>query len=430
MRNALIGLILAGCSAAPIVPSATRATGLELEPIGGLGLFADERARAHVMLSDALSSLDAGLIPLEVTAQAWALAAEGRNPFTGAVCGKSLSPHEARKRWGSALGVTGTVSTHVWCAADGGCELSVYGRPLDDDANDRFTLVAPVPRTGEALTAFASAVTNLAPPAPSEGSGGILGGMGGSSPVQEEDRLDVRIWHADNRERTQLDDTKDGFPSLTVGQVQACLTGTDSALQVQIEVTNTGLVSRCEGEPSEEPRGAKCVCEQLQRIPPAGWLAGRRWGVTLRVDRRDQLTGDRRFVLSGSWNTYLSRVQVPGEKYPRFKPKVEDPSIDSWTPGSSRLAIGCFANAFTAAGHVNSRWAVWFDGAGQPTKVLEQKGFPPLSKELKECVSVALRTAQSPCPSRAGLWAMADLRVSARDPNAPPATFKDLLESR
>jgi hypothetical protein len=33
-----------------------------------------------------------------------------------------------------------------------------------------------------------------------------------------------------------------------------------------------------------------------------------------------------------------------------------------------------------------------------------------------------LMTAQAPCPARGNLWAMADLHVTLRDPNAPPET--------
>ena len=145
------------------------------------------------------------------------------------------------------------------------------------------------------------------------------------------------------------------------------------------------------------------------------------------VERKDQLTGDGKLVLTGYWNTRLQRVDVPGQKYPRVEPKVEDPSIEAWTPGSRRLATDCLANAFSAPGTINSRWAVWFDGVGRPTKVVEQKGFAPLQPEVAACVSRALHTAQAPCPSRAELWAMANLSVSARDPNAPAKGLNDLL---
>lgn len=132
-------------------------------------------------------------------------------------------------------------------------------------------------------------------------------------------------------------------------------------------------------------------------------------------------------MLRGSWRKYLQRVKGQGDEPPRFKVKVEDPSIEAWSTGPDRLAVGCFTNAFPQPGKLDSRWAVWFDGAGRPTRILEQKGYPPLPKELADCVARALRTAQAPCPSRAGLWAMADLRVSASDPNAPQPSLMDVL---
>lgn len=436
MRHALLGLlILTGCSSAPVTPapppSAVRA-GLEIEPVSGLGLFADERARSRVLISQAIAARDAGVLPFEVIDRAWALAAEGRNPLDGAACGKRLVEYQARKRWGAALGVTGTVGSNVWCAKDGGCELSVYGRPLDDDAEARFHLVAPLPLEGDALEALASATARLAPPPASEGGGmGLLGGLGGAQPIQEEDRLEVRVWPADHRDRTKLADEANALPSLTLAQVQTCTSGNDTHLRVLIEVSATGAITRCEGDESDEPAASSCLCGQLQRGAAAPALFGKRWSMSASIDRKDQLTSDRRFVLTGWWNTYLQRVKGEAEKFPRYRPKVEDPSIDDWSPGSARLAAGCFANAFTGPGKFDSRWAVWFDGAGRPTKVLEQKGFPPLPKELADCVVRALKTSQSPCPSRAGLWAMADLHVNARDPNAAPLSgLKELFEKK
>jgi hypothetical protein len=435
MRHALLALVLAGCTAAPVTPAApasTLRTGFEIEPVGGLGLFSDERARSQQVLSQLLTSRDAGVIPLEVTERAWALAAEGRNPLTGAACGRSLPNWSARKRWGPQLGVTGTVRSQVWCESDGGCVLSVSGSPLDaDDEEERFRLVAPIARTGEALSVLSSAALQLAPP-PERGGGGLgmIGGTRGNQAIQDQDLLIMRLWPADHRDRTRVDDSAAGFPSLTVGQVLTCLSANDSSVQVLAEVDAAGVLARCEGEFSESPEEASCLCGQLRRSASADWLKGKRWSVSARVDRRDQLTSDRRLVLSGSWNTYLHRVNVPGQKYPRFAPKVEDPSIEAWSVGPTRLALGCFVNAFPQAGALSTRWAVWFDGAGRPIKTAEQKGFPALPKDVAECVSNALRTAQSPCPSRPGLWAMADLRVSARDPNAPQPSLNEVLKPK
>ncbi|MDP2269441.1 MAG: hypothetical protein Q8K32_01845 [Archangium sp.] len=433
MRTPLLGLFFVGCTAAPLLPTAPASPpkGLEVEAVHGLGLFSDERARAQVMLAEALAQRDAGVFPLETVQRAWALAAEGRNPFSGASCGKGLSSWGARKRWGRALGVTGSVSAHVGCDEDGGCGLSVYGRTLDDDANDRFTLVAPLAANALALSAFATSLGQLAPPPPSDQSGaGGLGMIGGSmgAPIQEEDRVKVRVWPADQRNRMAVPDAQSSFPGFTVAQLQSCLSANDPGIDLLLEVTPGGSLGRCEGTESEDVTQASCACGQLQRLAPAAWMSGQRWNVGFTLVRRDQTTADRRLVLSGYWNTYLERYQVEGQKYPRFKPKVQDPSIEDWSPGAPRLATGCFVNAFTEAGSLNSRWALWFDAVGRPTKVLEQKGYPPLHKELADCVARALRTAQSPCPSRAGLWAMADLRISARDPNAPPASLKDVLK--
>lgn len=424
MRLALLGLIFCGCSAAPVVtspPLSAPVAGLDVEAVSGLGLFADERIRSQELLSAALLARDAGVLPLEVTRRAWKLAAEGRNPLTGAECGKPLYPYEARKRWGRALGVTGSVGSYVGCERDGGaCELSVYGRPLEDEETDRLRLIAPIAKEGDALTALAASVTQLAAPPPREGGGDLLGGLGMSSPIQHEDRLVVRVSAADFRDGVHVDKSQVAFPALTLQHAQAC---TDDSVQLLIEVASTGALTRCEGDDPE----SSCACGQLQRVAPAPWLAGRRWSVSVSIDRKDQLTSDGKLVLSGYWNTYVQRVDVPGQKYPLFKPKVEDPSIDGWTAGSSRLATDCFASAFTAPGTITSRWAVWFDAVGRPTKIVEQKGFAPLAADVAACVTRALRTAQAPCPSRTGLWAMAHFSVTARDPNAPQKSLKDLL---
>jgi hypothetical protein len=434
MRFVLAGVMVLGCVAAPVVPTVRAPTGgLDVEATSGLGLFADEREQSRALVASALAARDAGLAPIELTARAWALAAQGKNPLTGVACGQPLGASEARKRWGEALGITGSVSSQVWCELDGGCALTLYGRPLDDSAGERFTLVAPLSARGGPLDALSAALPRLAPPPAAErGAGGGLGLVSGkavSTPLQEEDRLDVRVWNAD-RDRIPLEEAQrhQGFTALTVEQVQACVSGTDSRVSLLLEVSTAGTIARCEGDVSEDASAASCACGQLMKVAAAPWLAGKRWSVTLDIDRRDQTTSDRRFVLTGWWNTRIERVTVPGQKYPRFRPRVEDSSIEAWTPGQARLAAGCFRDAFTEPGRLTSRWAVWFDGAGQPTRALEQKGFPPLGADVAACVSRALRTAQAPCPSRAGLWAMADLQVTARDPNATPVPLTDLMK--
>ena len=328
------------------MPSAAPAARLEVEAISGLGLFADERAQSQALLAAALSARDAGVVPPEVTAKAWALAAEGRNPLTGAACGSPLGPWQARKRWGPALGIGGSVNGHVWCHDDGGCELNVHGGPIEGPAGPRFHLEAPITREGAALTALGPALSQLVPPAPDDtlGVGGLLGSMGGAQPLQDDDKLDVSVSVADQRGRGAQDQRRhDAFPALTVEQVLACLPPGGSRLSLLIEVSASGPLSRCEGEPGAESTAARCACGQLQKTTGAPWLSGRRWDVNLDVDRRDQTSADRRLVITGSWNTYIERVQTAGEKYPHFKTRVEDPSIEAWTPGASRLATGCFA---------------------------------------------------------------------------------------
>ena len=425
MRLAFLGLLLCGCTVAPVASSAPvsrPASGWDVEPVSGLGLFADEDARGQELVFAELSTRDAGVVPLEVTRRAWKLAREGKNPLTGAECGKPLYPFQARQRWGLALGVTGTFASYASCERDGGCELKVYGRPLKEEEGPGGELAAPLAREGNAMTALASAVSRLAPPPTSEGGGSdLLGGLAGSSsPVRTEDRLVVRAWPADARARNQGNDEQAPFPTLTLQHVQTC---TDDSALLLIEVAANGALTRCEGEEPEAP----CACGQLQRLAPASWLSGQRWSVSVRIEHKDQLTSDGKLVLSAYWNTYLQRVDVPGQKYPHYEPKVEDPSISAWSTGSHRLATDCFANSFSSPGSINSRWAVWFDGVGRPTKVVEQKGFALLPKETAACVKRALMLAQAPCPSRAGLWAMANLSVTARDPSAPPKGLNDLL---
>ena len=234
MRTPLLGLILVGCTAAPPMPTAPALPpkGLDVEAVHGLGLFSEERLRAQAMLAQALAQRDAGVLPVEPLHRAWALAAEGRNPLTGDTWGKGLPLWGARRRWGPALGVTGSVSANVFCADDGGCDLAVYGRPLDDDADDRFTLVAPVATKGAAFDAFATAVGQLAPPPPRDpNGGGGLGMLGGSSgsPLQEEDRLRVRAWSGDRRDGKEVSDAQSSFPGFTVAHLQSCLSANESS---------------------------------------------------------------------------------------------------------------------------------------------------------------------------------------------------------
>src|SRR3990167_8547033 len=117
--------------------------------------------------------------------------------------------------------------------------------------------------------------------------GGLLGGLGTSAPIQHEDRLEVSVWPADSRDGTRVDKAQVPFPALTLQHAQAC---TDESVQLLVEISSSGALTRCEGEEAE----ASCACGQLQRVAPAAWLAGKRWTVSVRIDRRDQLTRDRK----------------------------------------------------------------------------------------------------------------------------------------
>lgn len=434
MRRFALGLALAvaGCtttSPSP-APPAPRGPRYDVEPVSGLGFFADERERSRQLLSAGLAQRGLDTAPVELE-RAWALAAEGKSPLTGQDCGKPLSRYAARKRWGTALGVDAVAAGHVWCGADGGCELSVSGGPVDGEG-DRFRWLAPIAREGDAFASLQASVARLAPPPADELGGGglgLLGGLAGPQPIQREDRLEVSAWLADERAPERRAPTP-ALEGLTVEQVSACLSPGDDSLGVLVDVRGDASLGRCEGAESEPPAAAACACALLAKAKPAAVLAGARWTVNLRVDRRDQLTQDGKLVLVGWWRTYLERYRVAGDKYPRFRPKVEHPSIADWTAPTSRLTAACFTGAFAAPGRLNTRWAVWFDSRGRPTRIVEQKGFPPLAKDVAACVSESLKTSQAPCPARANLWAMADFSVEARDPSAPVPPLSDLLEKK
>lgn len=416
-------LLLAGCASPAVAPRGSAAPpppAVDVEPVGGLGLFRGERRQTQELLAKAVQARGFDVVPLEVSARAWANAAEGRHPLTGAACGMPMPSWTARERWGSTLGLDGHATGHVWCEDDGGCTLSVTVRALSGPPRAQWE--APLERTGEVMQSLGTAMTKLAPPPPDEGMGGLgLGSLGGSQPIQKEDLLEVSVYGADARSRRSLEREAQqrAFPGLSVALVLACLPPLSDSVSVLAEVDGAGRVVRCEGESDVERSEATCACGQLQRVSAAPALENARWDVHLRVDRRDLLTADQRLMLTGYWNTYLDQVKDPGEQRPHFKVKVQDPSLEHWTPGSWRLAAGCFTSAFDGPKRLGSRWAVWFDGFGRPVKAVEQKGYPPLPPEVSTCVQRALMTAQAPCPARAGLWAMADFSVNARDPAAP-----------
>ncbi|MEW6434677.1 MAG: hypothetical protein AB1730_24530 [Myxococcota bacterium] len=139
--------VAAGCSSAPPPPPGPPAPRYDVEPVSGLGFFRDERERSEALLAQALRAHGIEPAPAALSAKAWALAAAGKSLLTGQDCGRPLSRAEARRRWAAVLGLAGSASGHVWCGGDGGCELSMYGSPVDDDG-ERLRLVAPLSARG------------------------------------------------------------------------------------------------------------------------------------------------------------------------------------------------------------------------------------------------------------------------------------------
>lgn len=133
MRFVFFAPLLVACAAAPVTPKAAAAPALswDVEAVSGLGLFAEERAQSRVALSEALRKLGKPTADAALVDRAWALAGAGKNPLTGATCGRPLTPYEARKRWGRALGLVGYTSASVWCPKDQPCELNVYANTLE-----------------------------------------------------------------------------------------------------------------------------------------------------------------------------------------------------------------------------------------------------------------------------------------------------------
>jgi hypothetical protein len=394
--------------------------GFDVRPVEGLGLFNDERAKSRELISAELRRRGVPLVDQPSLDRALALAAEGRHPLTGAVCGKRLHPYDAVRRWAEALHLTGVANSSVWCSPEKPCELSVYSSSLAPGVTG-LQLKTVFDAEGPALVALEKALPTLAAP-PKAGGGDLFGSLGSrNAPVQVDDLLVTRASRADQRDRRSPREVKDAFPQLTVAAVSSCLAPNDDGASVLAEFDATGRLARCQHGGAEEASVTACLCGRLEGLGPQSTFAGSRWSTSFHIDRRDKLNRDGRLVLSASWNTWTRPKVTPGEKFPRFEERVEDPSLRGWSPGSSRLVAGCFEGR-TEPGRVSSRWAVWFDEQGRATKVAEQKGWPPLEVDVAKCVSRLLMTAQAPCPARGNLWAMADLHVTLRDPNAPPET--------
>ncbi|MFZ5442472.1 MAG: hypothetical protein ACOZQL_20855 [Myxococcota bacterium] len=424
MRRALLSLLLGiGCASPGVTPQpGERAPRLDVGEVNGLGLFRDERARARQLVARALSARGVSIAPPEELERAWTLAADGRSPLTGESCGRPLPRWLARRRWGAALGVSGSASASASCPQGGACALTVYSTAVD--GGPPSMLVAELDSASAALPALEASLARLAPPPNTTTGVGGLGLLGarGHRALRQADELELSVSPADVRVTSPLSrEDRARALGLTVEQVTSCLSSDDSSARLLVDVDPAGLIGRCEGELDETaPELEACLCGRLRALPPPRALSGRRWSVDLRVRRRDLTSPDGTLIVTGSWHTHLTREQRPGEKHPRMLPKVEDPSLADWSPGPARLAARCFTSTLITPATVKSRWAVWFGVHGRPTKIVEQKGYPPLAPEVATCVRIALKTALAPCPARENLWAMADLIVDARAPDAPP----------
>lgn len=389
MRLILLGvvLILGGCVGAPERrgPQPPASAVFEVAAVSGLGLFADEQARAQALLARAF--LDRGVLVAnpEAINRAWAMAAEGRDPLTGVVCGMPLNASSALERWGSALGLGGRIDTGVTCP-NGVCRLVIGGVSLEGYPVDRLDLEAPVDSGADALSALDTALQRLvvrkAELRPSVTPDGRR--------LRKVDALQVHVTPADHRENQRVDETV--FQSLAPESFLSCF---DEHLDLLVETSAHGEVARCEGQSLSDMASTACACQQLKAVR---WGPGR-WGVALDLMRRDELTDDGRLMLRGTW---LKSTELVG-----------DNSIKDWTPGSARMATGCFGKVVRKPGQMRSKWAVWFDDLGQATKATEQKSAAPLQSDVASCVEEALMKSRAPCPSRKGLWAMVELVIDA-----------------
>ncbi|MBL8922421.1 MAG: hypothetical protein JNJ54_26450 [Myxococcaceae bacterium] len=415
----LCAVVLVACATAtapaPTLPEKKpKGSRWVVRPVEGLGLFKDEREQSARLVAAWLEEKGYRIADA-ATLEALAQARQGRSALTGQDCGRPLATFEAARRWGSALGLAGSTSASVWCGkGEGPCQLSVSGAPLT--ADDRFRFVGPLARSGSPLEALAAAVTGLAPPAPPDG--GVVGdlfGALGRREVRRGDELELRVSSADWRVPA---DQLPG-PALTLAQALTCLGADSDHATLLLQVDGAGVTSRCESAfELDRPEQTSCLCAQVARAGAQTALAGKRWSVSFTIRRADRLTRDDRLVLSAYWNTRIVRVRTD-RPFPRFEERVEDPSLEGWSPAPARLAATCFEGV-TAPGRIPSRWAVWFDARGNATKAQEQKGYAPLDPVTRECVARALLTSQAPCPSRGGLWAMADLQVTLSDPSQKP----------
>ncbi len=420
-RIVTLTLLLAAAACTSGTRAAHARGGAEVQPIDDFGFFQDEQREAQAAVARWAESHGHAISPVDELEQAYALAAEGRSPAGGPVCGKPLSRWEARARWGGALGLRERVRTELDCRKDAGCTLSVEGTELLGDGRSTWTVEAPLAPGADGLKALADTLPALKPPTPQpeRGAGGlgILGGLaGGPVKIRERDELRASAFGADRRAKAPTPPRDEAlFPGLTPADLRRCDPSEVPSVGLRVQLGADGSLSRCEaGSPDDRSAGA-CLCERLASLSRAASssLRGHRWSVSLGVVPRDVVTPDHAFVLSAYWNTHLLRVKEPAGR-PRFKEKVADPSLEHWRPGSSRAAAECFADSLHDAGRVPSRWAVWFDDRGRATRAVQQKGYPLLATDVAACVEKVMLSSVSPCPAQAGLWAEAVLEVNAR----------------
>lgn len=96
---------------------------LYVEQLDSLLLFDDERLAAQQLIADWATAAGLSVLPPKQTEEIFALAAVGKNPQTGALCGPALDRGLTRERWLPALGAAGRIDATVTCGD--GCVLQL-----------------------------------------------------------------------------------------------------------------------------------------------------------------------------------------------------------------------------------------------------------------------------------------------------------------
>ena len=401
MRFLLVPLLCVGCaSTRPLVPTPSQQVTL-VSAVSNLGLFEDEEVRARDVLTKWLGPN--GADSRSVAMKGLLFAKEGKHAVTGVSCGQPLGLFDAARRWKTELGIAGLVSANVQCPINAPCELDVWELRLENTDEPLKHWQAEIDEKVPALVAFENAVPQLA--APTERGVGGLGVMGGSSrEAVTSDSVTVRVFRADLRARELGKEQAAPFPVLTTEEVLTCMgpeTNSDGAL---FEVTDAGVVSRCEVDNAHP-----CLCELLSKTGLDPALHASRWNARFHVTRKDRFTTGGGLKLVAYWNRHaMPRGGALSEM-------VSDASIRGWSMPSERLLAACFENR-TQPGRVSSRWEVFFDDLGKVAKVEAKKtAWPALDVDSAACVAKLLRTSVAPCPSRAGLSATVDAHALLGD---------------